>query len=799
MLGRWVVGGSVTLLALAACGESGSGDADDSGSHAGKAAAPAQGGTSGRGNAGDESSGGMSAGGSAGGATGGGSGGSAAAGGNGAAAGTGGADAGANSTGASGAGAGADDGGNGGNGSTGASEFIDVAPGDNTTCAISASHELYCWGFQDGSQPLVGDATVYRRSRPVRISDFDDWTEVESGAVTSCALRQGELWCWGGVDPAGSSPGYREPTRVGSFDDWERIGIGRGFVCGIRAGGAIWCFGSDLGFNYATDGSSSFDPLELTLRGDIGENLGWEQLSVGRAGGCALREGKLYCWGTNLSNVLVPARFGEDEDWESISAGDEYACGIRGGDVYCWGQQEVGETGNADPQNGTPQGLVYPPIRIEPAGGWTSVSAYTDVTCGLRNGELYCWGMGPVGYQHSSASPPTRVGSASDWQAVRVGDRVSCGLRGQELYCWGLNGDGAVGAGVAGIHSEPQRVSDGWRSVALGRLHACGVKDDQVTCFGQIPQFFHDYSPTPEVVTGETDWRALSAAYDYTCGLRGDNAYCWGDNLSGRLGTGDDNSSPSPWGVGPVGNWSAISSTDYRSCGIREGELYCWGDNLLGYLGDGTDTNPVKAPVRIGTATDWSSIALGQEDTCGTRSGKLYCWGRNQSGMVGTGDEVGVHTPVQIGSATNWSGLTLGLPACGLRDGALYCWGPRSIGSDAADDPLTPTRVGSDGDWTAITTYSGATCGLRHGGELYCWGSDRIGQLPGATAPIDRFAEPIRIGSMTWDSIVAGWEYFCGTSGGTLYCWGDNEGGKLGLGPTGTVEPIRIEAEVASR
>jgi alpha-tubulin suppressor-like RCC1 family protein len=365
-------------------------------------------------------------------------------------------------------------------------------------------------------------------------------------------------------------------------------------------------------------------------------------------------------------------------------------------------------------------------------------------------------------------------------------------LRGQDLYCWGFNFDGAVGAGIAGIHTDPQRVSDGWRSMALGRYHACGIKDDQVTCMGNVPAYPQEYASSPVVVTAETDWRTLTAADDDTCGVRADNAFCWGTNRDGRLGTGDDNSSPSPWGVGPVGTWSAIAAADYRTCGIREGELYCWGDNFLGFLGDGTEMNDAKAPVRIGTASDWTGISLGYDDSCGIRAGKLYCWGRNQSGLVGTGDEEGVHEPVQIGTATNWSAVTMGYPACGLRDGELYCWGPLSIGSDAANDPLTPTRVGSDADWTAISTFSGAICGLRNGGDLYCWGSDRIGQFPAATGPSDRFVTPMHIGTMKWDSIVAGWEYFCGTVGGTLYCWGSNEDGKLGIGPSDTLEPRRV-------
>jgi alpha-tubulin suppressor-like RCC1 family protein len=136
----------------------------------------------------------------------------------------------------------------------------------------------------------------------------------------------------------------------------------------------------------------------------------------------------------------------------------------------------------------------------------------------------------------------------------------------------------------------------------------------------------------------------------------------------------------------------------------------------------------------------------------------------------------------------------MGHPACGLREGELYCWGPLSSGSDAASDPITPTRIGTDSDWTAITTYLGSICGLRNAGELYCWGSDRIGQFPTATRPADRNLTPFRIGTERWDTIVAGWEYFCGTREGTLYCWGDNEGGKLGIGDSNTVAPAKVVA-----
>jgi alpha-tubulin suppressor-like RCC1 family protein len=669
-------------------------------------------------------------------------------------------------------------------------EFIDVAPGDQTTCAISAGHALYCWGYQDNTLPMVGDGRIYRRSRPVRIGTFDDWTEVESGARGSCALRNGELYCWGAVDPTPSSQAFAVPTRVGDDDDWESIGVGKVFGCGIRRGGSIWCWGTDEGFDYAVQGPPSLEPVEITTAGDIGENTDFEQLSVGRFGGCAIREGALYCWGTTLSSVGIPARFGDDADWESVSVGDRYACGIRsGGDLYCWGQEDSGEVGDAQVSTGGTPVNVFPPIQVGLGGGWSSVGAYTNTTCGVRDGALYCWGSGAVGVSINQAAPPTRIGSGSDWQLARTGDSMSCGIRSHQLYCWGSNDGGQVGAGVAGIHATPQLVSDGWQAITLGRDHACGIKMGEIWCFGDVPQ--RSPSDVPLLLPNDMDWRSLSAGYGYTCGLRADNAFCWGNNLLGRLGTGSDDSSPSPWGVGPKGNWTSISATNNRTCGINEGALYCWGDNTLGFLGGGTATSQ-KAPLRIGTASDWTEIALGYDSSCGVRSGKLYCWGRNLSGEVGTGDKQGVPEPIQIGTAANWTHITMGLPSCGLRDGELYCWGPRGLLQNDADS-LTPIRVGSDSDWTAITTSTGATCGLRNGGELYCWGIDYIGQLP-TDAPVNSVTEPFRIGTMTWDDIKAGYKFFCGLrNDGELYCWGDNELGKLGLGPARSIEPLRVQ------
>lgn len=78
-----------------------------------------------------------------------------------------------------------------------------------------------------------------------------------------------------------------------------------------------------------------------------------------------------------------------------------------------------------------------------------------------------------------------------------------------------------------------------------------------------------------------------------------------------------------------------------------------------------------------------------------------------------------------------------------------------------------------------VSEYS--SCGLTSGGAAYCWGYNRGGQLglgwPETDHPIPR---PV-VGGLTFVSIVAGREAYCGlTSSGEAYCWGRNDLGNLG-------------------
>ncbi|MEE9185128.1 MAG: serine/threonine protein kinase, partial [Acidimicrobiia bacterium] len=70
------------------------------------------------------------------------------------------------------------------------------------------------------------------------------------------------------------------------------------------------------------------------------------------------------------------------------------------------------------------------------------------------------------------------------------------------------------------------------------------------------------------------------------------------------------------------------------------------------------------------------------------------------------------------------------------------------------------------------------------GGEPYCWGRNRDGQLgDGTTTP--RLTPTLVSGGLSFASLSAGLRHTCGvTTGGEAYCWGLNRDGQLGDGTT---------------
>ena len=205
-------------------------------------------------------------------------------------------------------------------------------------------------------------------------------------------------------------------------------------------------------------------------------------------------------------------------------------------------------------------------------------------------------------------------------------------------------------------------------------------------------------------------------------------------------------------------------------------------------------------PVQIGTETDWDLVDAGSWHTVALKlDGTLWAWGSNWLGQLGDSSTVDRNSPVKIGTDTNWKSIAAGWGhTLALKsDGTLWAWGNNATGElgDGTDNNIKtyPVRIGSDNDWTSISTGQDHALALKSDGTLWAWGNNDYGQLGDGTTIHKNY--PVKISTETdWISIAArGNHSIALRSNGTLWAWGNNFNGQLGDGTKGYQEtPLMV-------
>lgn len=93
--------------------------------------------------------------------------------------------------------------------------------------------------------------------------------------------------------------------------------------------------------------------------------------------------------------------------------------------------------------------------------------------------------------------------------------------------------------------------------------------------------------------------------------------------------------------------------------------------------------------------------------------------------------------------------------------------------AEVPDAELTPPRV-----FGTIAAGGHHACAIDGDGALWCWGSNRRGQI-GQGPGVVRATAPVQVGTdLTWTAVDAGEDHTCGIKAGALYCWGANSYGE---------------------
>jgi alpha-tubulin suppressor-like RCC1 family protein len=336
---------------------------------------------------------------------------------------------------------------------------------------------------------------------------------------------------------------------------------------------------------------------------------------------CLTREdGSAMCWGNNESgelgsgmirgNELLPVPvLGLSGMVDQVVLGRDHGCALIEGRVFCWGDNSAGQLGN---RTNTDSAAPVPVFGLTDV---TQLSVGLAHTCALRaTGEVRCWGFNgnyELGLADTSdRNQPTAIPMLSDVVDIDTFMLTSCAVRStpdSDIYCWG-----GPNFGRSELWSQPGGTL---ARVTLGVTHICVLYvTGEVYCgwgtntYGQFgsgaPSTFPTLSGSQVIAFSAANPATdIDAGAAHTCALDGaGQLYCWGNNAAGQLGDGTTTNRPAPTlvpSIDPVVDFDAGTA---HTCAVSDaGGILCWGGNGSGQLGDGTMTarsvpTPVMAP-----------------------------------------------------------------------------------------------------------------------------------------------------------------------------------------------------------
>ena len=239
----------------------------------------------------------------------------------------------------------------------GGHRFTQLALAERTTCGLTTTGSVYCWGDNEAGALGRGHPFAADRS-PAPISSADSFYALAAGDYHFCGLRSSDSTavCWGANDkvqagsPTTGCLGFAcvpLPTQVQAPRAYAQLFAGPDYTCGVTAAGAAWCWGNSYGWSQAA--STNTAPERVLGAGTVAS------LALGQRFMCALSTAStLHCRATDNQfgeagqGSTAPADFGVvsgNPSVSSVTAALGKACAIRtDGIVICWGRH-VGDGG----------------------------------------------------------------------------------------------------------------------------------------------------------------------------------------------------------------------------------------------------------------------------------------------------------------------------------------------------------------------------------------------------------------------------------------------------------------------
>ena len=195
-----------------------------------------------------------------------------------------------------------------------------VVTGYTHTCARTTLNEVFCSG--DNSRGQLGDNSINPSSTPVEVTGFTQGViDIAAGENFTCAVMSDQtVRCWGdnrfgqlGVTGVSES---LVPIEVTGLSQGLRVSAGRSHACAVLVDRTAWCWGSNSYGQLGTGtGQGTFPPAPVPSLSDVRE------LRTGTDSTCAIlsANGAVRCWGSNSTGQLGLGYFGNSPFPQSVT------------------------------------------------------------------------------------------------------------------------------------------------------------------------------------------------------------------------------------------------------------------------------------------------------------------------------------------------------------------------------------------------------------------------------------------------------------------------------------------------
>lgn len=489
--------------------------------------------------------------------------------------------------------------------------------------------------------------------------------------------------------------------------------------------------------------------------------------------------GEVYCWVPDFYYLMPQKAFGVNDAMQFLRGFNQSCYLSVSGIVKCWiADKEDAESSLFTKLPTTLKGL--------PNGIVSLSHCYNRSMCAITSdGKLFRWDDNdPPEYDDEYKTKVVAVdaGYAHECAIVANGG----------VKCWGWsNYAGQLGNGKMDPGSDSPvdvvGLDTGIVQISVGRSHTCALSvSGGVVCWGdnedgQLGDGTIENRSAPFPVIGlDHGVQKISSGDSFSCALLSSGSVkCWGFVLPHKAADQNNPDDDTPVEIHftePVLSVYAMAVGYSHACAIIKKhfpnlndrylpKIKCWGKNEFGQLGDGTRVNRYS-PVDVESSDllmnyPPEKVVAGKDHTCAllSQGSNIICWGRNDSGQLGDGTTIDKEYPVIVAGFTGSYLVAGGNHTC-------------SIGA-----PMVPELT--------APTYSSPTYGVEDSREIWCWGSNKYGQLGDGTN-IDR-STPVKVEGISgyFRELVLGENHTCvRLEDNSVKCWGRNNYGQLGDGTT---------------